>query len=210
MNRLKAVLAPATPAAAGARRLTVALAALIAGVAGAGSLAVAAQREPVLIAMPVESPATPEPTVATTVAPASAPAVLSVSATAPTPAAAVAPSPRPAVPATPAPTPSLEPAQEASPMPVITNVTWAQQPMPMYPAEAARDGVNSGTVVLSCNASADGKPSDCSVVSEDPAGAGFGAAALTAMQTARFSPRTLVGAAPGAKVRFTIRFRLGE
>ena len=208
MNRLKAVLDPATPAAAGARRLTVALAALIAGVAGAGSLAVAAQREPVLIAMPVESPATPEPTVPTTVVPASAPAVLGVPATAPTPAAAVAPSPRPAVPATP--TPGVEPAQEASPMPVITNVTWAQQPMPMYPAEAARDGVNSGTVVLSCNASADGKPSDCSVVSEDPAGAGFGAAALTAMQTARFSPRTLVGAAPGAKVRFTIRFRLGE
>jgi protein TonB len=108
------------------------------------------------------------------------------------------------------PAPAVGAAQDASPAPVIANVTWAQQPMPNYPAEAARNGIQDGTVVLSCHSDPDGRPTGCSVVSETPAGAGFGAEALAAMQTARFSPRSIQGAAPGATVRFTVRFRVAD
>lgn len=216
MNRLKAILAPAAPAGPRSRRIAVGIAAVVAGVAGAGSLALASQRQPVVAPQPAEVavPRLPART--------AAPAARSNPVDAPAPAEkpAPAPAPAPAPTAAPAPGPERviagmpteaaavpEAAQDAPPA-EISRVTWSQQPTPMYPAPAAANGINSGTVTLACRVEAGGSASDCTVLSESPEGVGFGAAALAAMETARFSSTTMASATPGARARFTIRFRL--
>ena len=55
---------------------------------------------------------------------------------------------------------------------------------------------------------ANGSLSDCRIVDEDPAGAGFGQAVIRAARSGRLAPRTVDGAAVGARVEFTTRFRL--
>jgi protein TonB len=50
--------------------------------------------------------------------------------------------------------------------------------------------------------------SDCRIISEDPAGAGFGQAALAGARRARVSPREVDGAAVGARVTFNMTFVL--
>ena len=94
--------------------------------------------------------------------------------------------------------------------PEISNVTWQRQPAPEFPERAASRGIEQGTVQLVCNVSANGSATNCSIVSEDPSGAGFGREALRSMSRARFSPRTVDGVAEGGRARFTIRFRLAE
>lgn len=196
MHRLKAILSPAAPAGSRARLATVGLAALIVGVAGAGSLAIAAQREAVVI---VETPAP---------APAVAPAA------APTPSVAAFPvaTPRPEAHALPAgasaaPRPAPPPTQDARPA-AITAPVWVQPPAPSFPAEAVEAGLSEGRVTVSCAAMADGRLSACTVLNETPEGAGFGPAAVEAMRSARVSPSTIDSAASGARVTFTVRFRM--
>ena len=89
---------------------------------------------------------------------------------------------------------------------VITNPSWARQPTVEFPERASARGIESGRVVLNCLVNANGSMSDCNVVSEDPAGTGFGAAAQAGARRARLSPRTVDGAAQGARVNFTVRF----
>jgi TonB family protein len=48
----------------------------------------------------------------------------------------------------------------------------------VYPAAALKDGVLSARTILACDLGADGKLTACGVASEDPAGRGFGEAAL--------------------------------
>ena len=103
----------------------------------------------------------------------------------------------------------MAPLQEPPPA-EISRVTWAQHPMPMYPGLAATNGIDGGTVVLTCTVEGDGRASGCTVLSETPEGAGFGEAALASMERARFSPAMMESATPGARARFTIRFRLAE
>lgn len=206
MNRVKAILAPASPAGPRSRRMAVGLVALIAGVAGAGSLAVAAQRQSVVAPQSTEVAVSRLP--AKTAAPAARPNPVS------TPAPAEQPAPMPVIVPAPAPRPvtaeaPAEAAQESPPA-EIGRVTWSQHPMPRYPAPAAANGIGSGTVSLTCRVEADGRASDCSVVSETPEGQGFGEAALASMETARFSPTLMASATPGARARFTIRFRLAD
>ena len=203
MNRLKAVLTPAVPAGPRSRRIAVGLAAVIAGVAGAGSLAVAAQRQPVVAPAPVD-------VVADQPVSAPAPAPRRSAVAAPAPSGRPAPLPAPAVEAQPAAVETPVATAQEPPPADISRVTWAQHPIPMYPALAAADGIDGGTVILSCTVESDGRASGCTVLSETPEGVGFGDAALASMERARFSPRTVDGAAPNAKVRFTIRFRLAE
>lgn len=215
MNRLKAVLAPASPAGARPRRAVVGLSALVAGLACAGSFAVAAQRQPVIAEA---AAAGDQPALATAPSPRPEAVISPVVATAqPAPAPAVAapqPQPQPVV-AEPAgeaatPPPNARGAQ-ASPQPAtITNPTWAQHPTPAFPAQAIENEVTSGQVTVSCTAEADGRLSGCTAVAEDPAGNGFGAAAVESMDSARLSPQSIDSAAAGARVRFTIRFRLAE
>lgn len=205
MNRLKAVLAPAAPAGPGSRRLTVGLAALIAGVVGAGSFAVAAQRQPVLVPTPLEVADRSQPVSALT----GTPSLTETSAARGIARAVQVPVQAPVVVPQPIRTEPSAPAVGDSPAD-ISRVTWAQYPAPMFPTVAASNGVSEGQVNLVCTVEADGRASGCSVLEETPAGQGFGDAALAAMETARFSPSTLATATPGQRARFTIRFRVAE
>lgn len=70
--------------------------------------------------------------------------------------------------------------------------------------------VTEGMATLECRVHHDGRLSDCVILSETPAGEGFGQAALEATRRARLDRRTVDQAASGAKVRFTTRFRLDD
>ncbi|MBX9617060.1 MAG: M56 family metallopeptidase [Caulobacteraceae bacterium] len=216
MRRLKAILSPVPTSGIRPRLAVLGLGVALAGVAGAGSFALAAQRAPIPAAvvtatapaaavagLPTESlPDVEMPAIAAAppvddVAPVEA--VASVAAL-DVPVAAVAPVPAPA------------PVQTAAPAPaaVITNPSWIDRPTPSWPAEALEAGATGGTVALSCRAETDGKLADCQIVSETPAGAGFGAEALRAATRARLSPRTVEGASTDGRVRFNVRMQLAE
>jgi TonB family protein len=194
MRRLKAILSPAPQAALHQRLAVVGLGVAVAAVAGTGTLALAAQRNPVIA---------PPPPSAAIILPASKPPVTDASMVS----VAV-----PKVTATPTPAAESRPAVEpSSPVQtaVVTNPTWVLQPRPLsYPAAALEQGLTSGQAELSCTVQADGRLSACTIVSEEPVGAGYGAAALEASAEARLSPRTVDNAPVGGTVRFIVRFRL--
>jgi TonB family protein len=66
-----------------------------------------------------------------------------------------------------------------------------------------------GAVRVQCLARPDGRLTDCKVLSERPAGQGFGEAALRAAGQARIDTDMLRGS-PGVKVEFNMRFRPDE
>lgn len=68
----------------------------------------------------------------------------------------------------------------------------------------------SGRVVVRCTARSDGAPVNCQVVSEDPAGYGFGEAAVRIVERGRLAPLTIDGAATNATFQVTIPFTLSE
>ncbi|RZJ26216.1 MAG: TonB family protein, partial [Brevundimonas sp.] len=103
------------------------------------------------------------------------------------------------------PQPAVVPAPVTRPS-VINSPSWARQPSVEFPERALARGIESGRVQLNCLVNANGSMSDCNVVSEDPAGAGFGSAAIAGARRARLSPRTVDGAAQNARVNFTVRF----
>ncbi|WP_114817771.1 energy transducer TonB [Brevundimonas bullata] len=107
------------------------------------------------------------------------------------------------------PPPPPPPAPPAPPKPsVITNPSWSRQVAPEFPERAQSRGIESGSAKVNCAVAPNGSLSDCRVVDEDPAGAGFGQAVLRAARSGRLAPRTVDGAAVGARVEFTTRFRL--
>ncbi|GLS02809.1 hypothetical protein GCM10007859_28430 [Brevundimonas denitrificans] len=65
-----------------------------------------------------------------------------------------------------------------------------------------------GVVRVQCVAQADGRLTDCKILSERPAGQWFGEAALRAAGQARLGPDALRG--EGAKIEYNVRFRLDE
>ena len=89
----------------------------------------------------------------------------------------------------------------------IVNPSWSRQPSGEFPERAMSRGVERGTVVLNCLVAPSGSMSDCRIVSEDPSGMGFGREAINGTRRARLSPRTVDGAATGARVTFTTRFQ---
>jgi TonB family protein len=100
-------------------------------------------------------------------------------------------------------------ANPASPPPtgarsVVTSPEWLTRPAPFqidqhYPAEAKRGGLG-GRVVLSCGVNPDGRLDICRLLSERPAGAGFGEAAFELAGLYWMKPKTRDGEPVGGAV----------
>lgn len=91
---------------------------------------------------------------------------------------------------------------------------WTRPPMVEYPRATVHGTPSWGTATLRCNVTADGRPRDCDIESEFPAGFGFGQAARRGAGTARLglddearaSGRTF----DDERIAFTINFRLAD
>lgn len=91
---------------------------------------------------------------------------------------------------------------------IITAPTWERSPPVEYPERAMSRGIESGLVVLRCRPNAGGTLSNCMIISETPAGAGFGPAAIAGARRARLAPDTVNDIDEDASVQFTVRFAL--
>ena len=95
----------------------------------------------------------------------------------------------------------------------ITNPDWARRPSGddvarYYPERAARLGLG-GRATIVCKVRVDGSLTDCSVASEEPAGAGFGEATLKLAPMFRMTPQTRDGIpVDGASVRIPVVYSL--
>lgn len=130
-------------------------------------------------------------------------------------AAAAQEQPRPpvAVPLVTAPPVLKEDRLATSPPPrpsVITNPRWVRQPMTQFPERAASRNVEFGRVRLECIVSIESRLTDCRILLEDPAGAGFGPAALAGVPSAIVEPRTIDGVRTPSRVTFNVDFRLED
>jgi len=91
---------------------------------------------------------------------------------------------------------------------------WIRPPTVEYPRATVHGTPSWGTATLRCNVSADGRPEDCDIESEFPAGFGFGQAARRGAGTARLglddearaSGRTF----GDGRIAFTINFRMAD
>jgi periplasmic protein TonB len=120
------------------------------------------------------------------------------------------PPPDLSAPPTPTPIPVAVDPPPAPPTPMLTGVTWLEEPdgddyARYFPSRALSRG-QSGRVVLDCLVSADGRIS-CSVLSEDPPNWGFGEASIRAARHFRVAPRTADGQpTQGGRIRRTLRW----
>ena len=96
----------------------------------------------------------------------------------------------------------------------LTDVKWVQTlseagANQLYPQIAKAEGVLAGMGQVDCVAAADGGLSDCAVASEEPAGKGFGQAALEAAKLMKMNPWTQTGdPVAGRQISIPIRFKL--
>ncbi|NBW09776.1 MAG: TonB family protein [Caulobacteraceae bacterium] len=83
---------------------------------------------------------------------------------------------------------------------------WASAPRVEFP-QAAVGHADQGRVSLACVVETDGNTRDCTVESEEPAGVGFGQAALDAAPGFRFTPASRNGSVVVETIRFNLSFR---
>jgi len=83
----------------------------------------------------------------------------------------------------------------------------AATPLPDVEVTAPAD---QAVVTLECRVTRRGAVRDCVILSETPSGQGFGEAALEGARRARVRPDAIDGAAPYAKVTFTMRFQRAD
>ena len=99
--------------------------------------------------------------------------------------------------------------------PVLVKPDWVAKPTgadfaDAYPADALKANLN-GAATLACAVSLEGRLTDCKVVDEAPAQAGFGAAALKLSERFQLKPMTRDGQpVAGGKIRIPIRFALPQ
>ncbi len=96
-----------------------------------------------------------------------------------------------------------------APQPLI-RPHWVRRPSAddvtsVYPIGAQRLGL-SGKAEMACQVDADGKLGDCKVVSEEPAGFGFGDATLRLARYFQVRPKSVPGGPEGAQVTIPVRF----
>jgi len=107
-----------------------------------------------------------------------------------------------------------DPAQP-SPAVEVVDPEWLQSADPrmagkLFPDEAAKAGYKTGVAVVDCALTHEGRLTGCSVSSENPAGLGFGAAALAITAVMIINPWTKQGdPVDGARLRMPIRVNLG-
>ncbi len=108
----------------------------------------------------------------------------------------------PVAPAAKAPPSPTAPAKTADGV-EITNATWVRAPVPEMPDIAA-----AGVVRLQCMVTVEGRLAECVIMSETPAGAGLGQAALAAAYRAELKPATVGGRPKTSKISYTARFMM--
>jgi len=106
-----------------------------------------------------------------------------------------------------------DPSQPAPPNEVYDPL-WLRTVNPAYvaelfPAAAVKAGLHSGKAEVDCTVQHDGSLKDCTVASEQPAGLGFGDAALTVAGVMAMNPWTAEGdPVDGARIRLPLRLEL--
>jgi periplasmic protein TonB len=117
-------------------------------------------------------------------------------------------------PPTPTPIPVAVDPPPAPPTPQLTGIRWLEQPdgddYARYYPDRASSRDQEGRATIDCLVGGDGRIS-CTVVSEDPAGWGFGEASLRVARHFRVAPQTQDGQqTTGGRFRRTIRWQLPE
>ncbi len=96
----------------------------------------------------------------------------------------------------------------------VVQPRWIRGPDPakvlaIYPEQASAAGVKTGLGVAECTIATDGSLTGCVVAREDPAGLGFGQAAVAVASVMRMSPWTEDGGpVDGGKIKLPVKFSL--
>ena len=93
-----------------------------------------------------------------------------------------------------------------------TGIQWLERPSLRgddYPAAALVDDL-SGEARIACSADTEGRPTDCRVENETPAGYGFGEAARTVVMRGRIDPSSLSGDGGVFRVRIPFSVSVEE
>jgi hypothetical protein len=105
---------------------------------------------------------------------------------------------------------------EAAPPVEIHDPLWIKQIDPnsiqkLFPEAAAKAGYKTGRGSVECTVAADGTLTGCAIATEDPAGFGFGDAAMEVAGVMQMSPWTKQGApVEGARINLPIKFVLPD